>query len=585
MSMEIQNNLAVVTPLLFHEKGPVPPQQDNSALRRSDFPKDFIFGTGTSAFQVEGAYAKGGKGPSIWDDFVLRNPGRIDDRSNGNVACDMYNKYKEDIVMMKKMGFDSYRFSISWPRILPSGRCCGGINREGIDYYNDLINTVLDHDMKPFVTLFHWDLPLSLEQEYGGFLNKKIKDDFCEFAELCFWEFGDRVKYWTTINEPWTYAVSGYVSGVFPPGRKLPEPLKHSRKISLHRTANIPPSEDDHKFVRADPGDAYMVTRNLLLAHAEVVNLYRTKFKEFQEGKIGIVLNTCWFVPRNPNSEPDQEAANRAQDFMLGWFLDPVMYGRYPQSMVDNVPPDNLASFTKVEAEMLKDSIDFLGLNYYTTEYVMDDPHPHRQFSGYNIDQRAIFKYSDHDGPDGKDDGTFIGEASGSSWLYVVPWGIYKLMEYIFDHYPYMKDIYITENGVSSKNETNLTARAVCGNDNLRTRYHQDHLANLLKVMKDKGKEDKVKGYFVWSWCDNFEWSTGYTARFGLVYVDFENDQARYPKDSCAWFAKFLHKGKSKPWWWPFSSKKRALVEVNNDEEIIINGSQKRLKAMEDDRM
>ncbi|PIN13626.1 Raucaffricine beta-glucosidase [Handroanthus impetiginosus] len=388
------SNLAIV---ITREQPVVPIERDNSNLRRGEFPDDFIFGTGTSAFQVEGAAAVDGKGLSIWDDFTLRTPNRIADGSNGNVAADMYNRFKEDIRTMKAMGFDAYRFSISWPRILPGGRPSAGINRKGIEYYNELIDTIIAHGMKPFVTLFHWDLPDILEKEYHGFLSKKIVDDFREFAELCFWEFGDRVKFWTTINEPWTVAVLGYVRGTFPPSKVSCPPHRVLTKLPAHRCIQHPDAcvpitrtYSDVKYDKSHPAkDTYTAARNLLLCHAATVNLYRTKFKVFQKGQIGIVLNSHWYAPLDENSPDDVAAARRAVDFMLGWFLDPVLYGRYPQNMIDNVPPENLAPFTPVESQMLKGSVDYVGINYYTTNYVTTDTTP--EGVGYDADMRVEF--------------------------------------------------------------------------------------------------------------------------------------------------------------------------------------------------
>ncbi|KAL1566275.1 raucaffricine-O-beta-D-glucosidase-like [Salvia divinorum] len=555
--------------------GPVPSNHDNSGINHHWFPQDFMFGTGTAAFQVEGAATIGGKGISIWDDFSMRLPWKIADGSNGNVACDMYNRYKEDIAMMKQMGFNSYRFSISWPRILPAGRCSGGVNKEGIAYYNDVINTLLQHDMKPFVTLFHWDLPLCLEKEYGGFLSKRVKDDFCEFAEVCFWEFGDRVKQWTTLNEPWTYAVNGYVQGSFPPGHKVPvSDDTLFTKIPLCRGLPLLNSAAGEKFIIAEPSETYTAGRNLLLAHAEVVDLYRNKFQEAQGGKIGIVLGTHWFTPFDENSTADIEAALRGMDFMFGWFMEPIVYGHYPKSMEDCVPPDNLASFTPQEVKKVQGSYDFLGLNYYTTHYASDDPHPIDE-EGYFADQRV--KYSVKKGDE------YIGTKSGTEWLYSVPRGIYEILLYVNDKYPKLKEMYITENGFSTKSDHTKTARMVCDDDYDRTKYHQDHLANMLKAMKHKDLSKKLKGYFLWSWCDNFEWGDGYTVRFGLNYVDYMNDLTRYPKNSAAWFAKFL-KSKSQPpawfhpWWVP-----RPLSEKRMFEEIGENtNAEKRLKLVED---
>ncbi|PIN18149.1 Beta-glucosidase [Handroanthus impetiginosus] len=301
-----------------------------SKITRDDFPKDFIFGSGTSAYQHEGGATKGGRGISVWDDFTMRTPGNIADGSNGNEA--------EDIMMMKNMGFKAYRFSISWPRILPGGKICLGVNKEGIDFYNDLIDTLIAHEIEPFATLFHWDLPYPLEQEYQGFLSDKIVNDFRDFAEVCFWKFGDRVKYWTTLNEPWTYTVFGYVERFFPPGKRqslhtssgsdsasardpildttrallsaLPWASAHEilgevserafretkRNFIVHKgassnfitqiydTISKPGNEsfphggfDQSKL---DPAkEAYIVAKNLLLAHAAAVESYKKKFQ------------------------------------------------------------------------------------------------------------------------------------------------------------------------------------------------------------------------------------------------------------------------------------------------------------------
>ncbi|PIN13627.1 Beta-glucosidase, lactase phlorizinhydrolase [Handroanthus impetiginosus] len=564
MADQNAKNPAIV---MTREPEVVPIEQDNSNLRRGDFPKGFLFGTGTSAFQVEGAATVDGKGPSVWDDFTLRTPSKIADGSNGNVAADMYHRFKEDIRTMKAMGFDSYRFSISWPRILPGGRTSAGINRKGIDYYNELIDTVITHGMQPFVTLFHWDLPDILEKEYHGFLSKKIVDDFREFAELCFWEFGDRVKFWTTINEPWSVAANGYVRGTFPPGKPSCPPHRVLSKLPSHRSIQHPDatvpmarSYSDVKYDMSDPAkDAYTVARNLLLCHAATVNLYRTTFEVFQKGQIGIVLNSHWHVPLDENSPDDVAATRRALDFMLGWFFDPVLYGRYPQTMIDNVPPENLANFTPVESQMLKGSVDYVGINYYTTNYATNDPNP--EGVGYDADQKVEFRTERN--------GKLIGDPSGSTWLTIVPWGLYEHLAYLKNTYPNIPPIYITENGVSDQNNFRLTAKEAAV-DPVRTKYHQDHLANILKAI-NQDKVD-VRGYFVWAWCDNFEWSEGYTSRFGITYIDFINNQTRYPKNSAKWFAKFLRGERTVG---PLSNKRQ--LEENSEK-----APEKRLKARQE---
>ncbi|KAK4388698.1 Raucaffricine-O-beta-D-glucosidase [Sesamum angolense] len=425
---------------------------------------------------------------------------RIDDGSNGNVAADMYTKYKDDIKMMKSMGFDAYRLSISWSRILPGGRLSLGVNKEGIEYYNDLIDTIIANDMKPFVTLFHFDLPQSLQQEYDGFLSRDVVDFFREFAELCFWEFGDRVKYWITLNEPWSYAHNGYVTRKFPPlGRDLTGALRSAAPTSSPPalTQNSKPKmmnyipyrarphdEQHNQFLKAaaapnqfsssgsrqrwDPAkDAYTVARNLLLAHAEAYHAYRNKFEEHQKGYIGIALNALWCEPYRNDDAKDIEASKRAMDFVLGWFLEPVLTGQYPKRMRDSVPSENLAPISDREAEMLKGSINFLGINYYTGIYAINNPNPGGDVQeGYPRDQHVKFSYTD---PLGK----LIGPEAGSEWLHVYPEGLYKvLIEYVKAQYKdKVPDIYITENGVDEKNDFRLTAKDACA-DSMREDYH-----------------------------------------------------------------------------------------------------------------
>ncbi|KAK4480868.1 hypothetical protein RD792_011720 [Penstemon davidsonii] len=524
--------------------------EDHSNISSTDFPDDFIFGSGTSAYQVEGGYLKGGKSLSIWDVFSLSNPGGIADGSNGNLACDSFTKYKEDIRVMKQMGFNSYRFSISWPRILP--------------------------DMEPFVTLFHWDLPDCLELEYGGFLDKRVKDDFREYAEVCFWEFGDRVKYWTTLNEPWTYTVMGYVTGTFPPGdhddlllgQTSKKELKPSR-LPNHRGVidignPIPITIERYSKNRSTVKPAqrpYTVARNLLLAHSEAVHSYRTKFQERQNGKIGIVLNSNWLVPLDPNSDADVNAAKRGVDFMLGWFLDPVLYGKYPDSMIEYVPNDNLAQFSHQEAHQLKGSIDFMGLNYYTSNYASYSANPSKH-EHYYKDQMVECSPFDKDGNP-------IGDAAGSSWLYSVPWGLYEHLKYLKTKEG-MPPIYITENGWSDKNDPKLTPKEA-SRDTKRKKYYQDHLFYLLKAMNEL-KVD-VRGHFAWSWCDNFEWNEGYIVRFGIMYVDFLNNYNRYPKDSAIWYSKFLAKAKAIK---STRANKKRQIEDSTTEEITEVGKKAR---------
>ncbi|CDP15638.1 unnamed protein product [Coffea canephora] len=449
-----------------------------SELSRADFGEDFIFGSASSAYQMEGAAEEGGRGPSIWDKFTEQRPDKVVDGSNGNVAIDQYHRYKEDVQMMKKIGLDAYRFSISWPRVLPGGRLSAGVNKEGIQYYNNLIDELLANGIKPFVTLFHWDVPQTLEDEYGGFLCRRIVDDFREFAELCFWEFGDRVKHWITLNEPWTFAYSGYATGGHAPSRGV-STAEHIKEGNTGHRCN-------HLFsgipVDGNPGtEPYVVAHHLLLAHAEAVKVYREYFKG-QEGKIGITLVSQWWEPLNDTPQ-DKEAVERA-------FMSPITYGDYPKRMRDIVK-SRLPKFSEEESQNLKGSFDFLGLNYYTTIYASDASGTKSELLSYATDQQVKTQIL-HDLISG-----------GSKWLYIYPLGIYKLLQYVKTHYN-SPLIFITENGVDEENDPGLTV-SKARIDKTRIKYHHDHLV-YVKQAVDVDKVN-VKGYFIWSLLDNFEWS------------------------------------------------------------------------------
>ncbi|KAI3501485.1 hypothetical protein L1887_29355 [Cichorium endivia] len=313
-------------------------------VHSDDFKPDFVWGVATSAYQIEGAASEGGRGQSIWDVFCRNYPDAIVNGDNGNNGTNSYYKYKEDVQMMKTMGVNAYRFSISWTRIFPGGRPTNGVNKEGVDYYNNLINELILCGITPYITLFHWDTPETLEEEYMGFLSEKIIYDFTTYAGFCFWEFGDRVKNWITINEPQSYASGGYANGTFAPGRG--------------------------KDGVGDPGtEPYIVAKNLLLSHASAVDLYRKRFQKRQGGKIGITLNAAFYEPLNPEKQEDKDAAIRAIDFFFGWFMEPLFSGKYPGAMIKYVTGGRLPEFTVEQANLIKGSYNFLGLNYYTSYY------------------------------------------------------------------------------------------------------------------------------------------------------------------------------------------------------------------------
>ncbi|XP_020526269.1 beta-glucosidase 12 [Amborella trichopoda] len=406
---------------------------------------------------------------------------------------------------MKDMGMDAYRFSISWSRILPKGSLKGGVNKEGIAYYNNLINGLISEGLKPFVTLFHWDLPQALEDEYEGFLSPKIVADFADYANLCFSEFGDRVKHWITINEPLSYSAGGYAFGISAPGRC-------SSWVGNCSKGN-------------SGTEPYIVGHNLILAHATAVKSYKDKYQASQKGVIGITLVSIWMLAHSP-TKSNNAAAQRAIDFLFGWYMDPLTRGDYPISMRSLVRK-RLPKFTKEESELVKGSFDFIGLNYYTARYAASVVPNNKLPPTYATDSRANLTTERNGVP--------IGPQAASAWLYVYPPGIKDLLVYTKERYN-NPVIYITENGVDEFNNASLSLDEQL-NDKMRIKYHSKHLAIVRSAIREGVN---VKGYFAWSLLDNFEWTNGYTVRFGICYVDYKNGLKRYPKKSFHWFKKFL---------------------------------------------
>ncbi|KAI3765219.1 hypothetical protein L2E82_15247 [Cichorium intybus] len=478
-----------------------------SYTSRAEFTKiryNFVWGAATAAYQVEGAASEGGRGPCIWDTFCVDRPSAIINGDNGNNGVNSYFKMKEDVQLLKKTGFNAYRFSISWSRIFPGGRPNRGVNKEGVDYYNNLINELKSNQIEPYVTLWHFDTPNCLQEEYGGFLDERIINDFKAYAEFCFWEFGDRVVNWITLNEPANHCEYGYDFGGVAPGR------------------NENPTTEP-----------YIVAHNLLLCHATVVDLYRKIFQESQGGQIGITLDSMYFEPLNPRKKEDKDAAIRAIDFHFGWFMEPLVTGKYPDTMIKNVG-GRLREFTEDEAKLLKGSFDFLGLNYYTSYYATvgkpDDVGSCRRDSNVHIQAEGLDK---------KD----IGEKGGVYWLYSYPPGLHKLLLHIKNTYG-NPVIVITENGWPDEANNHLKIEEACV-DKKRIDYYDAHLHSVLQAMRE---HVKVVGYFAWSLMDNFEWGDGYSVRFGLFYVDYKDGKyTRYPKDSAMWFMNFLKNPKKLP--------------------------------------
>ncbi|PAN31556.1 hypothetical protein PAHAL_5G427500 [Panicum hallii] len=446
-------------------------------LSRDDFPRGFVFGAGTSAYQWEGAAAEDGRAPSVWDTFAHaagHHPG------DGDVAANGYHKYKEDVKLMKETGLDAFRFSISWPRLIPNGR--GEVNPKGLEYYNNLINELLDHGIEPHATLFQYDLPQVLEDEYNGWLSPQIIDDFTAYSDVCFREFGDRVTNWTTLNEPNAAALLGYDVGFAPPGR-CSEPF-----------GNCPNGNS--------VTEPYIVGHHSLLAHSSAVSLYRKKYQEKQHGVIGMNIFIYDFIPLT-NSTEDTTATERAKAFYTGWFLDPLYHGDYPDIMKKNAG-SKLPKFSNNQSEQLVNSVDFLGVNYYSIMYVKDDP------------QAASSNERD-----------FLADISAKT-IYTNTATIQGVLEY-FKQYYGNPPIYIHENGYPMNQD-------VVFDDGPRVEFLSEHLTSLADSVRNGSN---TKGYFAWSLMDLYELLGGST--YGLYYVDFADQELqRYPRRSAIWYADFL---------------------------------------------
>ncbi|CAL4160093.1 unnamed protein product [Meganyctiphanes norvegica] len=456
------------------------------------FPGDFKWGCATAAYQIEGAWDEDGKGVSIWDNFV-RIPGNIIDGTTGDVACDSYHKYKEDVQLMANMGLKSYRFSIAWTRILPNG--IGERNQAGIDYYKNLIAELKANNIEPAVTLYHWDLPQALE-DMGGWLNDSVADWFEEYARVCFEEFGDEVKLWITLNEPHETTIQGYGTGTMAPGK--------------HGLGTL----------------VYIASTNLIRAHAYAYRAYHADFAN-QNGQVGITLNVGWAEPMDPTNETHIEAAETNIQFNLGWFAHAIYKnGKYPdvmrqkideKSYLQGLPESRLPQFTEEDSLIIEGAHDFLGINFYSSNLVYPEI----------SDIEDISYYADQDlaAPQSED---WYG--SGSSWLKVTPFGIRRILNWAAKEYGDV-DIYITENGFSDR-QGNI-------DDLQRIYYYKHYLNQMLKAIVLDGVS--VKGYYAWSLMDNMEWAMGYTEKFGMHAVNMSSpDRERTPKESSKWYGRLI---------------------------------------------
>lgn len=475
-----------------------------AGLHRSDFPPSFLFGTSTSSYQIEGGYLDGNKSLNNWDVFTHLQ-GKIKDGSNGDVAADHYHRYMEDVELMHSLGVNSYRFSLSWSRILPSGRF-GKTNLDGIKFYNDLIDSLLMKGIEPFVTLSHYDIPQELEDRYGAWLSSEIQKDFEYYAEVCFKAFGDRVKYWSTFNEPNVMVEKGYLTGTYPPSR-CSVPVGH-----------CPYGDSDL--------EPFIAAHNVILSHAAAVDVYKKSYQAQQGGSIGIVISMHWYEPHR-DIPVDRLATERAQAFQVAWFLDPIVFGEYPPEM-RQVLGSRLPTFSSADRRiLLQNKLDFVGVNHYTTEYVKDC-----MFSPCGLG--GIERSNGYRDTTGERNGLPIGTPTAMPGFYVVPYGMEKMVMYVKERYGDLP-MFVTENGFAQASSKNATAKDLL-DDSDRAEYLESYLTSLSNAIR-KGAD--VRGYFAWALVDNFEWLYGYTLRFGLYYVNF-NTQERVPKLSAKWYKKLL---------------------------------------------
>ncbi|BAS74896.1 beta-glucosidase 2 precursor [Oryza sativa Japonica Group] len=468
---------------------------------RSDFPRDFVFGAATSAYQYDGAAAEDGRSPTIWDTFA--HEGKTKDKGTGDVAADGYHKYKGDVKLMAETGLEAYKFSISWSRLIPNGR--GAVNQEGLKYYNNVIDELAKRGIQPHIMLCHLDLPQALEDEYDGWLSPRIVDDFTAYADVCFREFGDRVLHWTTLAEPNIAALGGYDTGVLSPGH-CSDPFGLTECTVGNSTV-----------------EPYITAHNMILTHAAVVRLYREKYQALQKGIVGINMFSLWSYPLT-NSIADLQAAQRYKDFSYGWILHPLVFGDYPQVMKKTID-SRLPSFSQVQTELIKGAIDFIGINHYYSAYVNYRPLV-EGVRDYVADRSVSARVYKTDPPTEKYEPTEYPND---------PKGLQLALEYLRESYGDFP-FYIEENGKGSTNDSL--------DDPDRVDYIKGYIGGVLDAIRN-GVD--VRGYFVWSFVDVYELLEGYQSRSGLYRVDFDDGaRPRRARRSARWYSDFL-KGKKDP--------------------------------------
>jgi beta-glucosidase len=441
------------------------------------FPEGFVWGAAAAAYQIEGAARDDGRGPSIWDTFS-RTPGKVFAGHTGDVACDHYHRYAEDVALMAELGLRAYRFSVSWPRIRPDGT--GPANPRGLDFYDRLVDELRRHGIAPIVTLYHWDLPQSF-QDRGGWASRETAEQFASYASAVYARLGDRVETWTTLNEPWCSAFLGYASGVHAPGLR-------------------------------DPAAAFAATHHLLLGHGLAAQALRAAGAR----TVGLTLNPAAVFPADPTSEADAEAVRVVDGLHNRIFFDPVLRGKYPADMLEHLSRlTDLGFLADGDEKVIGEPIDLLGVNYYSPTYVS---------AQVGAGPAAAFP--------GATGVRFLPPAepvTEMGWQ-IQPSAFTALLRRIGRDYPGVP-LMVTENGAAFTDAPEPDDRDRVADPD-RISYLDGHLRAVHEAISH-GVD--LRGYLVWSLMDNFEWAEGYRKRFGIVHIDYDT-QRRTIKDSGRWY-------------------------------------------------
>lgn len=456
------------------------------------WPKGFLWGSATAAAQIEGAAHEGGKEDSIWD-YYARQPLAVANGDTPEIAVDHYYRMNDDVQLMKKLGLDSYRFSTSWARVVPGDR---EPNAEGLDFYSRLVDSLLEAGILPWLTLYHWDLPQAL-QEKGGWANRETAYRFADYAEAVYTALGDRVSHWTTFNEPLCSSLIGYIAGEHAPGL-------------------------------TDPNQGLAALHHQHLAHGLAsARLRKLAAEKGREIELGITLNLTNAVPNDPNDPVDLDAARRIDGIWNRMFLEPLVLGAYPADVLDDMRDYNFEQYVQEgDLEIISAPIDFLGVNHYHDDNVSGHPAPADAAPGLRPTTkpgRSMFVGSEFVTMPPRDL-----PRTAMDWE-VNPSGLHRLLVRLGKEYPTLPPLYVTENG-ASYDDTRVGDTI---DDPKRALYIAEHIQAVADAIADGAD---VRGYFVWSLLDNFEWAWGYNKRFGIVYVDYDT-QERIPKRSATEYA------------------------------------------------